>query len=151
MCPVDRPRRFIEDFGDARYGGGFHRHDGIDIMAPNGTPIRAPFNGIARATSNSAGGLGVYVHGRRGFVYNAHLSRLGKRGRVAAGTVVGYVGSSGNASGGSPHDHFEWHPKGGPAVNPFGLLKAACSGKPEPAAARQQRRGRLHYLRMRLS
>jgi murein DD-endopeptidase MepM/ murein hydrolase activator NlpD len=150
VCPVDRPRRFTDSFGDARYFGGYHRHTGIDIMAPFGTPVRAPFSGFARTTSNPAGGLGVYVEGRKGFVYNAHLARLGKRGRVRTGTVVGYVGNSGNARGGSPHNHFEWHPKGGPAVNPYRLLVKACPPKPKRApAVRRPRPGRFHYLRTR--
>jgi murein DD-endopeptidase MepM/ murein hydrolase activator NlpD len=153
VCPVDRPHHFIDDFGDARYFGGYHSHTGIDIMAPGGTPVRAPFSGFARTTSNPAGGLGVYVEGRKGFVYNAHLSRRGKLGKVRAGAIVGYVGNSGNAQGSSPHNHFEWHPKGGPAVNPFDLLKAACATKPKPDTNESDRRSgrRLRYLRMRLA
>lgn len=126
VCPVDRPREYIDSFGHARYSGGFHRHEGIDIMAPSGTPVRAPFAGTTRVSTNWAGGLAVEVHGPEGFVYNAHLSRLGTLGKVKAGTVIGFVGNSGNATGGSPHDHFEWHPGGGAAVNPFELLNAVC-------------------------
>jgi murein DD-endopeptidase MepM/ murein hydrolase activator NlpD len=99
-------------------------------MAPGGTPIRAPFDGTVKKSTSWAGGLGVYVHGKRGFVFNAHLSRFGKLGKVKVGDIVGYVGNSGNARGGSPHDHFEWHPRGGRAVNPFRLLNAACRGRP---------------------
>jgi murein DD-endopeptidase MepM/ murein hydrolase activator NlpD len=127
---VDRPRKyFAGDFGSIRYGGGVHRHQGNDIMAPYGTKIRAPFDGVTEISHSAAGGLGVYLHGRKGFVFNAHLSRLGKAGRVKAGAVIGYVGSSGNASGSAPHNHFEWHPGGGPAVNPYPLLQEACTGK----------------------
>jgi murein DD-endopeptidase MepM/ murein hydrolase activator NlpD len=99
-------------------------------MAPHGTRIRAPFDGRAEKSISSAGGLGVYVYGKRGFVFNSHLSRFGKLGKVKAGDVIGYVGNTGNARGGSPHDHFEWHPKGGPAVSPFRLLNAVCRGRP---------------------
>jgi peptidoglycan LD-endopeptidase LytH len=149
VCPVDRPHRFTDDFGDARYFGGYHTHTGIDIMAPTGTPVRAPFDGFARTTSNAAGGLGVYVEGRNGFVYHAHLSRLGKLGRVRAGTIVGFVGNSGNALGSSPHNHFEWHPKGGPAVNPFRLLTKACSRRPASKQTHRVPAGRLHRLLIR--
>src|SRR5881397_3776192 len=39
VCPVARPRHYVDDFGDPRWVGGFHRHQGIDIFAPAGTPI----------------------------------------------------------------------------------------------------------------
>jgi murein DD-endopeptidase MepM/ murein hydrolase activator NlpD len=130
VCPVDRPRSYIDSFGFPRAG---HRHQGNDIMAPRGTPIRAPFDGTAKRSDSGPGGLGVYVYGRRGFVFNAHLSRLGKMGKVKAGDIVGYVGNSGNASGGSSHDHFEWHPHGGKAVTPFRFLNEACRGRPTRA------------------
>jgi murein DD-endopeptidase MepM/ murein hydrolase activator NlpD len=130
VCPVDRPRHYVDDFGDARYAGGFHRHQGVDIMAPEGTPIRAPFDGKTKESGSWAGGLGVYVYGKKGFVFNAHLTKLGKQGKVKAGDVIGYVGNSGDARGGSTHDHFEWHPDGGAAVDPFRLLNAACKVPP---------------------
>lgn len=132
VCPVDRPLRYIDDFGHARWGGGFHRHQGIDIMAPAGTPIRAPFDGTTKKSTSWAGGLGLYVHGKRGFVFNSHLDRFGKLGKVKAGDVIGYVGNSGNARGGSPHNHFEWHPGGGRAVSPFLLLNAVCGRRSDP-------------------
>jgi murein DD-endopeptidase MepM/ murein hydrolase activator NlpD len=141
VCPVDRPRRYIDDFGHARWGGGFHRHQGIDIMAPRGTPIRAPFDGTIEKSTSSGGGLGVYLRGKHGFVFNAHLDRFGKVGRVKVGDIIGYVGNSGNAIGGSPHDHFEWHPGGGQAVNPFKLLNAVCRGRATPGKAASARAG----------
>lgn len=127
VCPVDRPHRYIDDFGDARWG---HRHQGNDIMASRGTPIRAPFDGRAKKSISAAGGLGIYVYGKRGFVFNAHLARFGKLGKVKVGDIIGYVGNSGNAQGGSPHDHFEWHPRGGRAVDPFRVLNQACRAAP---------------------
>jgi murein DD-endopeptidase MepM/ murein hydrolase activator NlpD len=127
VCPVDRPRHYVDTFGAPRAG---HRHQGNDIMAPHGTPIRAPFDGRTKKSISGPGGLGVYVYGKRGFVFNAHLSRLGKLGKVRAGDIVGYVGNTGNARGGSPHDHFEWHPRGGGAVSPYRFLNQACRGAP---------------------
>jgi murein DD-endopeptidase MepM/ murein hydrolase activator NlpD len=91
---------------------------GNDIMAPEGTPIYAPFSGTATSSNSGLGGLSVYVHGSLGYVFNAHLSRVGQLGSVSAGTVIGYVGATGNAAGGAPHDHFEWHPNSIPA-NPY--------------------------------
>jgi murein DD-endopeptidase MepM/ murein hydrolase activator NlpD len=133
VCPVDRPRHYIDDFGDARWVGGFHRHQGIDIMAPRGTAIRAPFDGRVETSFNWMGGIQLYVYGKRGFVFNGHLDRVAKTGKVKAGDIVGYVGNSGDAQGGSTHDHFEWHPSGGPAVDAFRLLNQACRGGPAQA------------------
>jgi murein DD-endopeptidase MepM/ murein hydrolase activator NlpD len=123
LCPVDAPRSYSDDFGYARAG---HVHQGNDVLAPLGTPIRAPFPGVAAVASNSVGGMAVKVFGRLGWVYNAHLSALGTLGGVEAGTIVGYVGNSGNAAGGPTHDHFEWHPGGGGAVDPYPYLQQVC-------------------------
>lgn len=123
VCPVDPPRAYSNDFGAPRVG---HTHQGNDIFAPYGTPIRAPFPGTASSSNSSLGGLSVYVHGSQGFVYNAHLSSLGTLGSVSTGTIIGYVGDSGNAQGTSPHNHFEWHPGGGGAVNPYPYLNQVC-------------------------
>ncbi len=126
-CPVAAPRHYYDDFGEPRYVGGFHRHQGIDIMAPRGAKIFAPFDGIAKVSVSWAGGVQVTLTDRYGnFVFNAHLTRTAHLGRVKAGTVIGHVGNSGDAMGGSTHDHFEWHPRGGPAVDPFRLLNMVC-------------------------
>jgi murein DD-endopeptidase MepM/ murein hydrolase activator NlpD len=127
VCPVGGPHAISDNFGDPRPepGGGFHWHQGDDIMAASGTPILAPFDGVASVSHSFLGGLGVYVHGEYGFVYNAHLSQLGMLGPVEVGDVVGYVGSTGHSSG--PHDHFEWHPENGPAVDPYEFLMLVCS------------------------
>jgi murein DD-endopeptidase MepM/ murein hydrolase activator NlpD len=143
VCPVDQPRSFGDGFGAPRYAGGYHLHKGVDIIAPSGTPIRAPFDGTARASSNTLGGLAVYVTGATGYVYNAHLSAYSSssNGSVRAGDIIGYVGNTGDAQGGVTHDHFEYHPNSIPspwpasaygysviddAINPYPLLVEAC-------------------------
>jgi len=111
VCPVDSPHAYSDDFGQFRgTTDPPHPHGGNDIYAPGGTPIRAPFSGMAVAASGGLGGRAVIVYGALGYVYNAHLSRIGTLGSVAAGTVVGSVGNTGDARGGPTHDHFEWHP-----------------------------------------
>jgi peptidoglycan hydrolase CwlO-like protein len=143
VCPVDQPRAVYDGFGAPRYSGGYHPHAGNDIVAPMGTAIRAPFAGTARSSYNTLGGSAVYVYGALGYVYNAHLSSYSSNsnGPVAAGDVIGYVGDSGDALGGVPHDHFEWHPNVipsnwprspygytviGGALNPYPLLSQVC-------------------------
>jgi len=137
MCPVQGTGFFSDDFGYPRWAGGYHPHQGNDIFTEMGTPIVAPFDGKATATPNDLGGLAVEVIGDKGYVYNAHLSGYsrviaaapaGAMITVKVGDVIGYVGSTGDAAGGAPHDHFEWHPGGGPAVDPNPYLQAACGG-----------------------
>jgi murein DD-endopeptidase MepM/ murein hydrolase activator NlpD len=101
-----------------------HVHHGDDITAAAGSPILAPFDGYITTGRSKLGGLELRVNGDAGYVYNAHLSSVARWGWVHAGTVVGYVGATGDATG--PHDHLEWHPNGGPAVDPYPLLAAAC-------------------------
>src|SRR6266508_5177407 len=126
VCPVQGEGSYSDDFGAPRYAGGYHPHQGNDIFANVGTPVVAPFDGSAVATPNYLGGLAVKVHGSQGYVYNAHLSAYGTLGDVRTGQVIGYVGNTGDASGGPPHDQFEWHPGNGPAVDPFPYLTEAC-------------------------
>src|SRR5207244_8447543 len=117
--------------------------EGVDIIAPLGTPIYAPFDGTARSSYNTLGGNAVYVTGSQGYVYNAHLSAYSanSNGPVHAGEVIGYVGNTGDAQGGVTHDHFEWHPNVIPkhlwvspygfslingAIDPFPYLNSVC-------------------------
>lgn len=142
-CPVGQPRAFGDGFGAPRYSGGYHLHAGVDILAPMGTPIYATFDGYATENPNGLGGLAVEVHGAPGYTYNAHLSQYSDHstGTVHAGDVIGYVGDTGDAQGGPPHDHFEFHPNSfpaewpssyygyrviGSALNPYPLLVDAC-------------------------
>jgi murein DD-endopeptidase MepM/ murein hydrolase activator NlpD len=129
VCPVDGPVAVADDFGimvhHPKNQGGDHIHQGNDMYAAMGEPIVAPFDGTAVDARNHIGGLAVKVYGEFGYVYNAHLSRYGQLGPVSKGDVIGYVGMTGNAGG--PHDHFEWHPGNGPAVDPHGFLLLVCA------------------------
>ena len=143
VCPVGQPRAYGDGFGAPRYAGGYHLHAGVDILAPMGTPIYATFDGYATENPNGLGGLAVEVHGAPGYTYNAHLSQYSDHstGTVHTGDVIGYVGDTGDAQGGPPHDHFEFHPNTfpagwpvsyygytviGSALNPYPLLVDAC-------------------------
>lgn len=126
VCPVDQPHYIHNDFGEIVDIEGVepHVHMGSDIEAPTWTPIRAPFDGYAWSSYSPLGGYQVRVRGDRGYVFNAHLIAYGRLGWVSAGTIIGYVGSTGDST--APHDHFEWHPWHGGAVDPYYLLSLSC-------------------------
>lgn len=125
VCPVDGPVWFTNDFGAPR-GGGFV-HQGIDLFAARGTPVVAPVAGVVDRHPNPSGGQAFALTGDDGvWYYGAHLEAYGATGRVTAGTIVGYVGTSGDAQDTSPHLHFEAHPVDGDPVNPYPSLVGAC-------------------------
>jgi Peptidase family M23 len=134
ICPVRRPVHYRDDFGERRTVGGYHPHWGNDIVAPTARPIRAPFDGFAQAHADTwFAGKYVTVAGREGYVRNAHLSRFGKLGYVKAGTIIGYVGETGDAR--DPHDHFDWRPWNVPKtlhVSPFGFKRIQDAIDPFP-------------------
>lgn len=119
-------------FGAPRPG---HRHSGIDIAAPTGTPVRAFTCGtVTNASAESGYGNIVCVrHSATFATCYAHLSGFAVRSgqRVATGQVIGYVGCTGNCSG--PHLHFETRVNGRP-VDPAGRLAAAGSNPVRSAA-----------------
>jgi peptidoglycan LD-endopeptidase LytH len=129
-CPVGQPRSFTDDFGAPRYGGGFHYHQGIDILAPLGTPVYAAQSGRFVADSNSLGGISANVYSDTGDrTYYAHMSSYAgvpSGAHVPAGMEIGRVGNTGDAAGGPYHLHFEYHPGGGSAVDPYQMLLAVC-------------------------
>jgi murein DD-endopeptidase MepM/ murein hydrolase activator NlpD len=128
FCPVDGPVDFIDSWGFARSGGRTHK--GVDMMASSGTPTVAPVSGEVVHRGSSLGGLSWYVYGDNGNTYyGTHLAGYANQGAgwVEAGTLIGYVGDTGNAAG-TPHLHFEIHPGGGSPVNPYPATAEACFG-----------------------
>jgi hypothetical protein len=145
VFPVLATATYTDDFGDPRPGGP---HQGIDMVTPKRSLALAAEAGKVEfwTTSRSAGCM-LYLHGQSGTTYyyihlnNDLTARNDNRGKcvpgtayarglkngasVAAGQPVGYVGDSGDADGVHPHLHFELHPGGGRAVDPYPWLKRA--------------------------
>ena len=120
-------------FGDtwlAPRGGG-RQHLGVDIIADRGNRVYAVEDGrittIYRNEPGSLSGNAIKLTRSDGtYFFYAHLSSfargMGVGVPVDAGDVIGYVGSTGNSAG--PHLHFEVHPRGGSAINPYPIVKA---------------------------
>jgi hypothetical protein len=140
VFPVLGPATYIDDFGAPRHQG---RHEGIDIMSVRRAPAVAVEAG--RVEFNSGGwGCMLYLLGDSGAKYlYVHLNndltmKNDNRGKCVAGVAfakglksgqrvevgehIAYVGDSGDADGIQPHLHFERHPGGGAATNPFRYL-----------------------------
>jgi murein DD-endopeptidase MepM/ murein hydrolase activator NlpD len=106
---------------------GSRLHQGQDIFAPRGTPIFSATAGyVAHIGNNSLGGQTVSVVGAGGRVYyyahlEAYAPHLAEGDWVTTQTLLGYVGTTGNAAGTPPHLHFGVYEPGG-ALNPLPLL-----------------------------
>ena len=126
VCPIRGPLSFVDSWGAARATTGSHQ--GVDLMSPRGTPNVAVVSGRAEMHTGGISGLGVWLYGDDGnLYYYFHLEAYeGGNRRVQQGEVVGYVGNTGDASGGATHTHFEVHPGGGPAVNPYPTVAGIC-------------------------
>jgi peptidoglycan LD-endopeptidase LytH len=130
-CIFDRGvSRFRDTWGAPRSGG--RRHRGTDVFAAYRAPVYAFTSGVVQRHSRSPlGGIGLYLRGDDGNVYYyAHLDSIDAAARVGArvtaGELVGRNGFTGNATRSAPHVHFELHPGGGAAINPYPWLAAAC-------------------------
>jgi murein DD-endopeptidase MepM/ murein hydrolase activator NlpD len=112
--PVAGVTTFTDDWWYPRSNAPFHLHQGTDLFAPMGTPVRAPADGVLTHGEGGLGGLAAYVTQADGtYFYMAHLSSF-VAGQVDGqpvhvGDIVGYVGNTGDAAGGPTHVHFEVH------------------------------------------
>ncbi len=129
-----KPTQLVDTYTQSRGAG--RSHDAIDIMAPRGTPVFAVADGrVVKLFLSKPGGLTIYEFDPEEKVayYYAHLDGyaggLVEGKQVRRGEVIGYVGSTGNASPDGPHLHFAIFLLGpekrwwqGTAINPFALL-----------------------------
>ena len=129
VFPVRGTVEFTDTFGAYRADMKGHRHEGNDIFAKMGTPIVAVLAGTIEYSTHGIGGNNARLTDAAGdYFYYAHMERFAaglKTGNhVAKGQVIGYVGETGDAAGTSPHCHFEIHPGGGAAIDPYPYLQA---------------------------
>ena len=107
--------------------GADRLHEGQDIFAPKGTPIYSATTGyVYKVGENNLGGQTVSVIGAGGRVYyyahlDAYAPRISVGDPVSTKTLLGYVGTTGNAQGTPPHLHFGVYTSSG-AINPLPLL-----------------------------
>ncbi len=126
LFPIAGATTFTNDWLYPRPGG--RSHQGIDLFATRGTPVVAVADGsLYNVGYNGLGGWRLWVRDRAGNAfYYAHLSAYSpaavEGASVTRGTVLGYVGDSGDARGTPPHLHFEIHPGGGSPVPPFAIV-----------------------------
>jgi murein DD-endopeptidase MepM/ murein hydrolase activator NlpD len=116
-------------------------HRGVDYAAPTGTPVKAAGAGriLFRGVKGGFGNVVEVEHAGRVVTRYGHLSRfaknMGQGRKVEQGEVIGYVGSTGLATG--PHLHFEYIERG-VFVDPQKAIRRAEPGPPVPAAERDQ-------------
>ena len=127
VCPVAGSSWFIDTWGAPRSGGRTHK--GVDMAAAYGAKLVAMNSGKVRLNFHSSGGRQIYLTANDGnFYYYAHLSGyapgLATGQRVDKGQVIGYVGSTGNAS--TAHLHLGMGISGGPLVNPYPTVRGVC-------------------------
>ena len=131
VFPMQGGCGFTDTWHAPRSGGRLH--EGVDIIGAKGLAIYATNDGVISrmSTGGALGGNAIYVKIPNGtYFYYAHLDSfapgMAAGVPVKAGQIIGYNGSTGTTT---PHLHFEVHPFGGPAVNPYQFVKAvdACN------------------------
>jgi murein DD-endopeptidase MepM/ murein hydrolase activator NlpD len=114
FLPVYGSASYINTYGDPRPDVSYHH--GADIFGEVGQPLVACADGTVFSVGwNKIGGIRLWLRDKQGNeYYYAHLSAystLASNGaRVKAGQVIGFMGTTGDAEGGTPHLHFEIHP-----------------------------------------
>jgi len=126
-CLIASPYSYSDTWGAPRSGGRSHK--GTDVLAPRGAHVYAVVNGVvSREGPGSLSGYYIKLYGDDGdLYYYMHLDgfEAADGQRVAAGDLIGYNGDTGNARG-TPHVHFEHHPGGGGAINPYPFVRSVC-------------------------
>lgn len=125
--------------------GAGREHEGQDLFAPKGTPIFSATNGyVYRIGENNLGGQTVSIIGAGGRVYyyahlDAYAPQLAEGDYVSTHTLLGYVGTTGNAQGTPPHLHFGIYTSSG-AINPLPFLmnRPATTTGAKPANAQRR-------------
>jgi hypothetical protein len=129
-CPVAGAIRHSVDWHAARSGG--RQHQGNDVFAPAGTVLVAIESGVIDKSSDVDSGLGgitIWVRGDSGtrWYYAPNRQNHVSRGtRVVAGQPIALVGNTGNARTTASHVHFEMHPRGGGAADPYPVIEQLC-------------------------
>ncbi len=140
--PVGGEAGYGDDFLEPRAGSATG-HQGNDIQAAEGTPIRASEEGTVTYAEDGGCGRNFHLTTATGYYLGCHLvgfADVGSGTHVTQGQIVGFVGTTGASTG--PHLHFEVHPGGGAAVNPKpilnGWLDEALANIPKIVATYQQ-------------
>lgn len=124
-CPVAGATSFIDSWGAPRSG---HTHQGVDMMGAYGTPLVAITSGtITLSDYGDSAGYWQILSGDDGhqYWYMHNQRNIVNGGHVSAGQQIATLGDTGNAAG-TPHLHFEYHPGGGSAINPYPLVASLC-------------------------
>lgn len=128
VSPLQQKGEVLAPFNQSRVG---YFHQGIDVRAPEGTPIFASADGIvtkaapdSKGVTNGGGHMIFIDYGQGAQARYMHLSAYGVKvgDRVKAGDIIGFTGNTGDSS--TPHLHFEYY-IGGQAIDPAFIFEAS--------------------------